>query len=343
MTDQTDDTRPHFLAGTINLASALLGARALDASDDFFAPVSRMLADEAPVFIADKYDENGKWMDGWESRRRRGPGHDHATVRLATPGHIRGFNVDTSHFTGNFPPACRIEAALIRDDDDPDASTPWTTILPMTPLSGDRPHFMQATQGQDDVFSHIRLHIHPDGGVARLRVFGQPFFDWAGIEADGQEGELSGLFQGGRIIAWSDAHYGAVHRLLAPGRGLNMGDGWETRRRREPGHDWIIIALGRRGVISSAEIDTAFYKGNYPDMASLQGADLSDMGDGLSSAVVTASMFWEELMSPQKLQMDAIHHFTAEHVRPIGPVSHVRLNIHPDGGVSRLRLFGKPA
>ena len=333
-----DTTKPDFARNGVNLASSGLGAKAVHATDDFFAPVERMLDDSAPVFIPDKYDDHGKWMDGWESRRRRDLGHDHATVRLACAGRILGVDIDTAHFTGNYPPAASLEACRI--DGDPDEKTEWTQILPAQPLKASSRHFFACEN--TGAFTHIRLHLYPDGGVARLRIYGQPEFD-AGRTAGNKPVDLASALLGGRCVAYSDAHYGEVWRLLAPGRGKDMGDGWETRRRREPGNDWIIVRLGARGTIEKAVIDTAHFKGNFPDSCSIQAADLGDLGDGLDDMVITSSMFWKEILPQKKLSADAIHEFGGDDVRNAGPVTHVRLNIHPDGGVSRLRLFGKPA
>jgi len=324
---------PPFARNAVNLASAGLGAKALFATDEFFAPLERMLADQPAVFIEDKYDDNGKWMDGWESRRKRVLGHDFAIIRLATAGRIDGFDVDTSHFTGNYPPAARIEACNVASD--PDESTVWTEVLATSPLGPSAHHYL-ASQSSE-IYTHVRLHIYPDGGVARLRVYGQPFLDHSRV-GDG-EIELSASLNGGRIIGFSDAHYGAYHRLLAPGRGLNMGDGWETSRRRVPGNEWIVIALGARGVISRAIVDTAYYKGNFPDSCSIQAADMSEFGTDAGDALITASMFWPDLIPQQKLKADHIHDLSAD-VLDIGPVTHVRLNIYPDGGISRLKLSG---
>jgi len=326
---------PAFARSGVNLASAGLGAKALFATDDFFAEVNRMLADKPAVFEPDRYDDNGKYMDGWESRRKRVAGHDYAVVQLATAGVIRGFDVDTSHFTGNYPPACRIEACVVKGD--PGENTAWTEILPLTPLGASTHHFLASRS--ESVWTHVRLHIYPDGGVARLRVYGEPHID--DIALRGKTLDLASGLNGGRVIAYSDAHYGAFHRLLAPGRGLDMGDGWETRRRRVPGNDWIIIALGARGIIEAVEVDTAHYKGNYPDSTSILASDLGRGLDGLNDAVAASSMFWPELLPQQKLSADAIHTF--DHVNALGPVTHVRVNIFPDGGISRLRLWGKLA
>jgi allantoicase len=332
---KTDEIeRPRFAVTGINLASAGLGARAVSATDEFFAPLSRMLEDAPAVFYPDRYDDHGKWMDGWETRRRRSGGHDHAVIALAAPGRIMGFDVDTAHFTGNYPPACRIDACRVAGD--PDDATAWHEILPMQPLGPSAHHYLACTD--EGVWSHLRLHIYPDGGVARLRVYGRPML----ARDTGGEIDLASALNGARVLAFSNAHYGAYQRLLAPGRGRDMGDGWETRRLREPGNDWLIVELGAKGRITRAVIDTCHYKGNFPESASLQAADLSDFKGDVDRAVVTSAMFWPVLLERQKMTADAIHEFASE-LHDVGPVTHVRLNIFPDGGVSRLRLFGQVA
>jgi len=272
-------------------------------------------------------------MDGWESRRKRVAGHDYCIVKLGLAGTIKGIDVDTSHFTGNFPPAASLDACRIVGD--PTERTDWTTLVVATPLKGNAHHYVEVVS--DQVWTHVRLNIFPDGGVARLRVYGEVACDWARRERN-QSYDLIALENGGRIIGCNDAHYGAPDNLLAPGRGINMGDGWQTRRRREPGNDWVVIALGTAGVIKEILVDTAHFKGNYPDRCSLQGARTNG---GTEQSLITQSMFWELLLPEQKLQMDAEHVFK-DAIRPLGAITHVRLNIHPDGGVSRLRLLGVP-
>lgn len=325
---------PAFARHAIDLAQPRLGGQAVYATDDFFAPKERLLKPEPPVFIPDKYDDHGKWMDGWESRRKRGEGYDHCIVRLGLPGIIKGIDIDTTHFTGNFPPAASIDAC-VSDAETPGDEAEWTEIVAATDLKGDSHHFVEVNQS--GAWTHLRLNIYPDGGIARLRVYGIPQVDWSKA-AQGETVDLAATVNGGRAIAWNDAHFGSPNNLLAPGRGVNMGDGWETRRRREPGNDWVIVALGCPGEIRNIQIDTAHFKGNFPDQCSVQAAYVDW---GTEDALVTQSMFWETLLPPQKLQMDAIHEFESE-LNDIGPVTHVRLNIHPDGGVSRLRLFGMP-
>jgi len=321
---------PDFVGRWVNLAQPRLRAHVLAASDDFFAPKERLIQPEPPVFVPGKYDDRGKWMDGWESRRRRTPGHDWCIVRFGSPGIVKGVDIDTSHFTGNYPPEASLEARYGEDDED----TAWVEIVPRTALQGDSHHYVAVTD--DRPWTHLRLNIFPDGGVARLRVYGRIRRDWSAVAADAVI-DLAALENGGRAIACNDRHFGAPENMLAPGRATDMGDGWETRRRRAPGHDWAIIALGHAGFVRRVELDTSFFKGNYPDRASVDGIDLGE-GDeaGLARADAAA---WQPLLPAQKLEADRLHVFQDE-VAPIGRLTHVRLNIYPDGGVARLRLFG---
>jgi len=310
----------------IQLEQPRLGSRVTYATDEFFGSKERLIEASAPVFIDDKYDDHGKWMDGWESRRKRTPGNDHCIIRLGVPGVVHGVDMDTSHFTGNFPPEASLDACVS------DADVPvghWTELLSKTGLQGDMHHFLAIDS--ESVWTHLRLNIFPDGGLARLRIYGEvrPV-----LASSDDVIDLVALENGGRAIACSNEHYGSMHNLNVAGRGVNMGDGWETARRRGPGNDWVILALGHVGVIESVEIDTAHFKGNYPDRVSLQAA-LFD-GD-----VSVDSKQWQSLLPDTKLEMDRQHEFGSE-LEDIGAVSHVRMAIYPDGGVSRLRLYGRP-
>ena len=321
----------HPYSNAINLASAKLGAKAVACSDDFFAEMSRLIQDADPVFVAGKYDENGKWMDGWESRRRRSGGFDWCVIRLAVPGRIAGFDIDTRHFTGNFPPGAEIEGAV--GDTPPTDASDWVSLLGEVSLGGDRQHLFDAKPCEAPI-QWIRLKIYPDGGVARLRVYGTPV---APAVAPGTELELSSLLHGSRVIAYSNAHYGNPEVMLTPGRGVNMGDGWETARRRVPGNEWIIVQLGIPGRISRVEIDTAHFKGNFPSACSLQAAAMPALG---RDALVTQAMFWPDVFGQTPLTADAIHPVACT---TTGVVTHVKLNTYPDGGISRLRVFGVSA
>ncbi len=318
----------------VNLASTKLGAAAIRCSDEFFAPMERMLHDQPPVFIEGKYDDHGKWMDGWETRRKRVAGHDWCVVKLAKAGVIHGIEIDTTHFTGNYPPAASVEACRI-DGGEPDDSTEWRTLIAQTELRGDNEH--QFAIDDERAVTHVRLNLFPDGGVARLRVYAEPKVDWAQIAA-GEQVDLAAALNGAVALCCNDEHFGSIRNLLTPGRGVNMGDGWETRRRREPGNDWVVIALAHPGVIQKIEVDTAHFKGNYPDRCSIQGAALA-VADASLERLPQQSEEWGELLPQVKLQADSEHQFEAQ-IADLGAITHVRLNIYPDGGISRLRLFG---
>lgn len=324
---------PDFATRYPNLAEARLGAQVVCATDDFFAPKERLISRKDPVFIPDKYDDHGKWMDGWESRRKRTPGHDHCVVKLAKPGRIHGAEIDTRHFTGNYPPAASLEACSTLSAI-PDDTAVWTEILPQADLQGDTQHFFGC--GSDQVWTHVRLHIYPDGGVARLKIYGEIEVDWAAMAGDLVD--LAALEWGGMPLGCNDAHFGVPLNIISPGTAENMGDGWETRRRRTPGHDWAVFALAHPGQLRQVHIETTHFKGNYPDRFSLQAvhAPLATPEELLEQ-----SACWEDVLPAQKLTADGVHDYGAEVLQDMGPVSHVRLNIFPDGGIARMRLFGR--
>lgn len=331
----SESTVPDFVRERINLADARLGAQSLEASDEFFASRHRLLDSTPPRFYPDRYDDHGKWMDGWETRRRRGTGHDWCIVRLARLGILAGLELDTTHFTGNFPPGASVEACFL-DAGDPGADAPWFSLLPPTDLQGNQRRFFAINEPR--IISHLRLNLYPDGGIARLRAYGRPVLAGAECDTEGRV-ELSAALNGGTVVAANNEHFGPASVLLLPGRGVNMGDGWETRRRREPGHDWCLIELAQPGVIERIEVDTAHFKGNYPDRCSFQAARVEG---GSHQSVVSQAMFWPVLLPERPLQADHVHIFE-EGLHALGPVSHVRFNMIPDGGVSRVRLWGRPA
>jgi allantoicase len=324
---------PDFARRYLNLADPRFGAKALSATDEFFGAKDRMLSPESAIFVPGKYDDHGKWMDGWETRRKRVTGHDWCIVRLSWTGVIKGVDLDTSHFTGNYPVAASIEACHSLDSDVSGPAT-WNEILPATNLKGNSHHFIPIIR--DQVFSHVRLNIYPDGGIARLRVYGQPLHDWNAKDRKILY-DLGAMENGGYVVATNNQHFGAAANLLMPGRGTSEGDGWETRRRREPGNDWCIVALGHLGIIKRIEVDTAHFKGNYPDRCSIQAAQVIG---GSDDSLIPQSMFWPILLAEQKLESDRQHFFSDE-LTGLGPVSHIRFNIIPDGGVSRLRLWSQ--
>jgi allantoicase len=330
-----DHSTPSFTA-LVDLASARVGGRAIAANDEFFAPKSNLVRPSPAVFIPGKYTTRGKWMDGWESKRRRTPGYDWCVVKLGMRGRIRGVNVNTAFFTGNFPTHCSIDALdtsrVVSGSLAAKASAPWMTILEKTALRGDSDNFIPISGGQP--WTHVRLNIFPDGGVARLRVYGDVVVDWTRVAPRGRLVDLVAIEHGGLVLAASDMHYGAKDNIIMPGRAINMGDGWETKRRRGPGHDWLLVRLGAPGFVRKLEIDTNHFKGNYPDRASVEACHRP----GAAVADLEAAT-WSDLLPPVKLHAHRRHLFTRE-LHDTGVVSHVRLNIFPDGGVSRLRVHG---
>ena len=320
------------IKGLVNLASPKMGTKILAFSDDFFGEVTRMLNDKDPIFIEDKYDNHGKWMDGWESKRRRDGGNDWAIIKLGSAGIISKIEIDTSYFTGNFPPFFSLEG--IYSETEPDKDSNWTTLIDKTSLIGDCKNNFELNL--KETLNFIRLQIFPDGGVARIRLFGEVRYNWKQFNS-GEIIELSSLKLGGSILAYNNAHYGDVSALLSDGRGKTMGDGWETRRRREPGNDWIIIKLAQKGNIEKIEIDTAHFKGNYPDRASIQATSIDK--NITTKDLIQNSENWNIILDETKLSADNIHKYKINS-NSKNEATHIRLNIYPDGGVSRLRIFG---
>jgi len=321
--------------GFVDLLCERLGGTALLCSDDFFASMDNLVREPAAVFIADKFTQRGKWMDGWESRRKRVPGHDWCILRLGVAGRIAGVDIDTAHFLGNHAPFASIDACVAATDVSAEQlrdAQSWTEIVPQVALQLGSHNFFSAVSAGP--WTHIRLNMFPDGGIARLRIFGEPEVDPSAF-ADQAEFDLVAAINGGRALACSDHFFGVMNNLLLPGRAENMGGGWESRRRRGPGHDWVIVRLGVPGVVDRLEIDTHHFKGNYPDRCEVQGICWPD-------APVTAlrdSPDWQRVLGTTFLKADDRR--ICEDLPACRPFTHLRLNIAPCGGVSRLRAWGQ--
>jgi allantoicase len=300
----------------IDLISERVGGEIVEYNDEFFAAAVNLIRFDAPV-ARDEYTDRGKWMDGWETRRRREPGHDWVVVRLGIPGRIRKVTVDTSYFTGNFPEQFSLDATGVDDLD----RAEWVELIPRTSLAGsqiaefevDDPHRVEM----------VRLNIYPDGGIARLRVEGEPVPAMGLVCPDG-EIDLGLASVGAEAIDASDMHYSPPANMLRPTESLGMWDGWETRRRRDPGHDWVVVRFGLRGYVDHLVVDTTHFKGNAPGWVSVE---LSD--DGAT---------WVEAVSRVPVE---------PHKRNVVEVGgtlgrYLRLSIHPDGGMARLRVIGTP-
>ena len=319
----------------IDLASERLGGSVVAANDEFFAPKEALLKAGVPEWREGVYTERGKWMDGWETRRRREFGHDWAIVRLGAPGQVRGVVIDTSWFTGNFPERASIDAATVEGTPSAEwlsgGDVLWTPLLAEVGLIGNTKNAF-AIESEKSV-THLRLNIFPDGGVARLRVHGNVAIPASAMDPN-REVDLAAMQNGGYVVSCSDMHYGHRQNLILPGRSTHMGDGWETRRRRGPGHDWSIVRLAKRGTIDRVELDTDYFKGNAPGSCMLERCDA-----GSSRTEFNADQAaWGTLVANSPLQPHSRHSFGVSEPQA---ATHVRLNIYPDGGVARLRLVGK--
>lgn len=321
--------------GLADLTDRRLGAGVIAANDEFFAERENLLLPGPAVFDPERFGHKGKVMDGWETRRRRGRSaqtphpepadHDWAVVRLAVPGVVRGIVVDTAHFRGNYPQSVSVEAAALSPSAGPedvaDPSVEWTELVPRTPVGGHAENAFAIRVERR--FSHLRLRQHPDGGVARLRVYGQVAPDPAWLAALGTI-DLVALENGGTVQDASDRFYSPPEHTILPGRSRKMDDGWETRRRRDQGHDWIEYRLVEQGTVRAIEIDTAYLKGNAAGWATLS---IRNGEDGE----------WVPLLDRVRLHPDTAHRFLVDEA---APATHARIEIFPDGGISRLRLYG---
>lgn len=329
----------------VDLLSEKVNGRAIACSDDWFAPCDNLVKPGRGVFTAGKFISTGQLMDGWESRRsfgrhfRRADGAeqgDWCVLRMGLPGVIRFFDIDTNHFRGNAPERIMVEAVTLKGE--PDADTSWTTILDSSEVEPNSQNlFACSNQGS---WTHLKLSMFPDGGIARFRAYG----DVRPNRHDYIEGELVDLASvttGARGIGASDMFYSSPQNLTLPGRGVNMGDGWETKRRRDENNDWAILKLGTKGSILKIIIDTAHFKGNFPDSASLLAINAEQLN--LSDKdLLHSSTEWQTVLEKMPLYADKEHLFIDEiQVEAQSEFTHVKLNIYPDGGVSRLRVLGR--
>jgi allantoicase len=310
-----------------DLASRQLGGSVVFANDELFAEKENLIAQAAPVFAAGEFGNKGKVYDGWETRRRREPGHDHAIVRLGCPGIVHGVVVDTAFFRGNYPPEISIEAACVAGYPSPAelAELSWHPLVGRMAARGDSANSYPVTDHRR--WTHIRLSIYPDGGVARLRVHGEVEPDPAFLTGTV---DLAAAENGGQVVGCSNAFYSAPANLIAPGRAADMSDGWENARRREPGNDYVLVRLAAAGQPGYVEIDTSCFVGNAPGWVSLTATDRDDAGQPDDN--------WWVVLSRTRVQPDTRHRFMVESRRA---ATYVRLDVCPDGGLSRLRLYGE--
>ena len=319
--------------GLPDLASRMLGGGVVACNDEFFAPADSLVEPAPAAFTPKTFGAKGQVYDGWETRRRRDPGHDWAIVRLGAPGIIRGVVIDTAWFTGNFPPFGSVEASEVEGYPSPAelAEAEWVQLVRKSALKGDAVNPFPVES--DRRFTHVRLSIYPDGGVARLRVHGEAVPD-PRLMGIGGLVDLAAMENGGLVVGCSNTFYGTPSNLLLPGLARTMGEGWETARRRDDGNDWVTVRLGVPGTVRMVELDTSHFKGNAPGEAMLTGADAS-ISDVDNAAA------WFGILRRTRLQPDTRHRFLVP--RSVRRATHVRLDVYPDGGMARLRLLGEPS
>ena len=316
----------------INLAEPRLGSKVIFKTDDFFASAHRILKSESPVFKEGLFDKHGKWMDGWETRRRRVKGFDYLIIKLGRPAKIFNVDLDTTHFSGNQPTNSSLQACFSKTK--PNKKTKWITVLNKKKLGPNKNYNFKIYN--KSTFNYIKLNIFPDGGIARIRLYG--IIDLEKININGKNGNLSSILNGASIIGCNNEHFGRAENVISPGRGKNMGDGWETRRSRGGNFDWLIIKFGKTGIINKLEIDTHHFKGNYPDKCPVQAAYLNSKIS--SKNIVKKSKNWKLLLNKVKLHAHKKHNFKNKLMKN-KKVNYIKINIYPDGGISRIRAFGR--
>lgn len=320
----------------IDLASEKIGGKVLYATDDFFAEKENLIKEGRGVFIPEKYTNRGKWMDGWESRRKRTSGHDWAIIKLGVEGTIKGFDIDTNHFLGNHPPFASVEAIHLTNstiDWSKADELAWEEVLEKSPLEPGSQHLFEVTS--EKIYTHVRLHIYPDGGVARFRVYGEAYKNWNAVKDD-ELIDLALVTNCGKALCCNDMFFSAMDNLIAPTKGKNMGDGWETKRNRTPNNeDWVILRLGHQGLVKKIIVDTHHFKGNYPDSCAIDACYATH-----DAAVIDGKVTWHPLVQRQKLEAHQEHIFNMEMIEKHSVITHIKLKIYPDGGISRLRILG---
>ena len=321
-----------FTNGLIDLAQPRLGSKVIFKTDDFFASANRIIDPSSPVFKEGLFNKNGKWMDGWESRRKRTPGHDYLIVKLGKPGSISKVNVDTSHFNGNQPSMISIDACNSKSNNI--KSFKWKNLVSKKKTKANSHHIFKTSS--KSVFTHIKLNIFPDGGVARLRLYGS--ISKENNNFGKKTINLASLLDGASVVACNNEHFGKAENILAPGKAKNMGDGWETRRRRDKGFDWLILNSIDGEMIDKIEISTHHFKGNFPSHCSLQATYIPTKKS--SSSIVSSSNNWKTLMNKTTLKANKTHTFKNTLMKK-NKINFIKINIFPDGGISRFRIFGK--
>lgn len=301
-------------------------------SDEWFAAAENLIKPKPPIRDATRFTYAGAWYDGWETRRHNTEEADWVIFKLGvSSAHLIGCEVDTAFFNGNHAPAISVEAVALSTDTPVWDNVEWEQVIDKIECGPSQRHFFKNSQPTKQAYTHARLKMYPDGGISRFRLYGSVVPNLSQITAESVVDFASVKF-GGQAVSWSDQHFGTVDNLLLPGRGVDMSDGWETKRSRTPGHvDWVIIKLGSKVSIGEIVVDTAHFRGNFPQQVQLHGLDSEEKSPSYEDEK------WVELVAPSKTQADKEHSFKLNNA---GNFTHVRLTIIPDGGVKRVRVFG---
>ncbi|KAF2147194.1 uncharacterized protein K452DRAFT_3142 [Aplosporella prunicola CBS 121167] len=323
----------------IDLISKPLGSKILSYSDEWFAAAENLTTPTAPVRKPGVFTHAGAWYDGWETRRHNSEEADWVVIRLGVAsGKVKGIEIDTSFFSGNHAPEIAVQGCFGDDDEaikDPNYDG-WQTILSKQECGPNQRQAWLLPKETEDAFTHVRLLMFPDGGIARFRLFGSavPIFP---SSAD-QSFDLAALVNGGIAIDCSDEHFGTKDNLLLPGRGVDMGDGWETKRTRGEHIDWVIVRLGTEGEIEKLVLDTAHFRGNFPKEMQVFAGHFGDKDPDSHH-----NDDWVEILEPQPAGPDQEHEYEGDVLKEVAgkAYTHVKLVIIPDGGVKRLRVIGR--
>ncbi|KAF2268397.1 Allantoicase [Lojkania enalia] len=325
-----------FKSQYIDLISAPLGSSILSFSDEWFAAATNLITPTPPVRKPGVFTHAGAWYDGWETRRHNQEPADWVVIRLGVAsGKIAGVEIDTAFFNGNHAPEIAIEGTFSTDGDEvkKKAYSGWEVVLSKQKCGPSQRHAWLLEKLSDKPYTHVRLLMFPDGGIARFRLYGVavPVFPESAEEIF----ELSAAVMGGVAISCSDQHFGTKDNLLLPGRGKDMGDGWETKRTRGPHVDWAIVRLGAKGEVDHIVIDTAHFRGNFPQKIQVFAGEFEQDPKHDDTD-------WVEILEPQKSGPDKEHEYREELKDVKGKkYTHMKLIIIPDGGVKRFRVFGK--
>ena len=325
--------KKYIIKNNIDLANPILGTKIFSCSDEFFAPAKRILNQASPKFKKDVYDRHGKWMDGWETRRKRTKGNDFLIIKLGMPGKISSIVLDTSFFIGNQPEFAQLEGCFSKNNNL--KKIKWIKITNKNKIKQNNNNILKSLSSK--TFSHIRLNIFPDGGIARIRLFGIIDLSLKKFKSKNNI-DLASISNGSIIIACSDEHFGNANNILLPGKSKNMGNGWETRRRRDKGNDWLLLKFGMPGIPNYFEINTHYFKGNYPESFSVQS--VFENKKKSKTMIINNSSKWKTIIKKTKLKPNSSLKIKLKQ-KNIKKANYIKLNIFPDGGISRFRVYGK--